>query len=121
MNGFNFPKMFKGNGVDIISGKENVIKDLTLLLNSELFEFTDDPGYGSNLPLLRYRPDTPLNRDLIIDAIYDVQMFCPNVRFQRSHITVKKEKPGVLEIAVPLRIDNQNYITDVVLYVEAQG
>lgn len=121
MNGFNFPKLFKGNSVDIISGKECVVKDLTLLLNSELFEFRYDPGYGSNLPLLRYRPDTPLNRDLLVDALYDVQMFCPNVRFDRSQITITKKEAGILEFAVPVLVDNQDHLTDVVLYVEAQG
>lgn len=121
MNGFNFPTIFKGNGVDIVSGKECVVKDLTLLLNSELFEFRFDPGYGSNLPLLRYRPDTPINRDLLIDALYDVQMFCPNVHFDRNQIVIKKTKAGQLEFTVPVLIDNDTYETEVMLYVEAQS
>lgn len=123
MNGWNFPEIFKtnGNGVDIIEGKEDVIKDLRLLMNSELFEMRYDPGYGSNVPLLRYRPDTQLNRDLIIDAVFDAQIFCPNVRFTRSSITIERADEVSYRITVPVTIDNSDYKTDVVLYVQAMN
>ncbi len=117
MNGFNFPVMFKGNAVDIIDGKEAVINQLSLLINSELFEFRYDPGYGSNVPMLRYKPDTPLTRDLLVDAIYDLLMFCPNITFSRNQIIIKKEKPAQYTITVPIYIDTADHSVELQLLV----
>ena len=117
MNGFNFPNIFKGNSVDIIDGKEAVIKQLSLLINSELFEFRYDPGYGSNVPLLRYKPDNQLTRDLVKDAIYDLLMFCPAITFLRSQIVIKKSRPGTYEVTVPVYIDAATHAVEIQLLV----
>lgn len=120
MNGWNFPTLFSGNAVDIISGTQDVIKDLNLLVNSEMFEFRFDPVCGSNVPLLRFRPKTQLTKDLIVDAIFDIQNYCPNVRFDRSQVVVNfLSEPGTIQIYIPAVVDNQDFITDIVLYVEA--
>lgn len=120
MNGFNFPKIFKGNAVDIITKKEAVINQFTLLMNSELFEMRYDPGYGSNVPLLRFKPDTQLNRDLLVDAIYDAQIFCPSISFTRDQVRVTKKQPGVYTIEIPAIIDGSDIITDIQLLVEGE-
>lgn len=120
MNGFNFPKLFKGNRVNVIEGKECIVKQFTLLVNSELFEFRYDPGYGSNVPLLTYKPDTQLNRDLIIDAIYDLQILCPNVQFTRDNISISHKTPAVLEITVSAVMTTNDIVQDVQIYVDSQ-
>lgn len=109
MDGFNFPNLFKGNGVDIIADKQAITTQLALLMNSELFEFRYDPGYGSNVPLLKFKPDTQLNRDLLVDAIYDTQIFCPNLHFNRSQVEITKTKPGVLDVNISATLDLNDY------------
>lgn len=121
MNGFNFPNIFKGNSVDIISDKQAVTNQLALLLNSELFELRYDPGYGSNVPLLRFKPDTQLNRDLLIDAIYDAQIFCPNIRFKRDQIEIKKTRPGVLDIYISAIVDLNDYPMQLQILLEGEN
>ena len=121
MNSWDFPNIFsrKGNGVNIISGQEATSKNLNLLLKSELFEMKYDPGYGSNVPLLRFKPDNQLTRDLLIDAIVDAQIFCPNVRFNRNLVEIEKSAPATYRITVPVVVDNDDYETVVVVYVDA--
>ena len=121
MNSWDFPNIFsrKGNGVNIISGEEATSKNLNLLLKSELFEMKYDPGYGSNVPLLRFKPDNQLTRDLLIDAIVDAQIFCPNVRFNRNLVEIEKSAPATYRITVPVVVDNDDYETVVVVYVDA--
>ena len=121
MGCFNFPKIFKGNSVDIITGKEAAVVQLGLLINSELFEFRYDPVYGSNLPLLRFKPDNQLTRDLIVDAIYDAQMFCPNIRFNRNQVKIEKIKPGQLLINVDATLDNNEFTTELQLLMEVES
>ena len=121
MNGFNFPNIFKGNSVDIISDKQAVTNQLALLLNSELFELRYDPGYGSNVPLLRFKPDTQLNRDLLVDAIYDAQIFCPNIRFRRDQIEIKKTRPGVLDIYISATVDLNDYPMQLQILLEGEN
>lgn len=120
MKGFNFPNIFKGNAVEIIDGKESARTQLGLLIKSEVGEFKDDPGYGSNLPLLQYKPDGALTRDLIKDSIYDLQMFCPNLRYVRNSIQIEKHLPGVLKITVPMIIDTDQHLTTVSLFTEVE-
>lgn len=119
MKGFDFPKMFSGNSVSIISGRDCIVKQLSLLLHSELYEFRYDPGYGSNVPLLRFRPDNRFTRDLLIDAIYDAQIFCPNIHFSRGQIVITKEGPATWRVHVPILMDTNDVVTDVILYLEA--
>ena len=121
MNGFNFPNLFKGNSVDVLTGKEAVTSQLALLLNSELFEMRYDPAYGSNVPLLRFKPDTPLNRDLLIDAIYDAQIFCPNIHFSRNQVEIVKTKPGVLDINITATVDLTDYPMQLQILLEEQS
>lgn len=118
MNGFNFPNIFKGNATDVITGKEAIIEQLSLLFNSELFEFRYDPGYGSNVPLLRFKPDTQLTRDLLTDAIYDSLMFCPSITFTRSQIQISKKEPGVYTVDVPIYMIDADYRIDIQLLVQ---
>ena len=120
LKGFNFPNIFKGNAVEIIDGKESARTQLGLLIKSEVGEFKDDPGYGSNLPLLQYKPDGALTRDLIKDSIYDLQMFCPNLRDVRNSIQIEKHSPGVLKITVPMVIDTDQHLTTVSLFTEVE-
>lgn len=116
IKGFDFPNIFTGgNAVSIISGKENVIKDLKLLFESETGEFRYDPGYGSNVKLLKYKPKNQLTLDLLVDAIVESQMFMPNVMFDRDSIKITFEKPGEISITISAIIDNNNYITELVL------
>ena len=121
MNSWDFPNIFsrKGNGVNIISGQAATSKNLNLLLKSELFEMKYDPGYGSNVPLLRFKPDNQLTRDLLIDAIVDAQIFCPNVRFNRNLVEIEKSAPATYRITVPVVVDNDDYETVVAVYVDA--
>lgn len=120
MVSWNFPNIFKGNEVDLIEGREAAISDLQLLINSELFEFRFDPAYGSKLPMLLYKPKNQLTKDLIADACYEFQAFCPNIRFRRDQVITTYTEPGKATIYIPITIDNNNYTTDVLLYVEAQ-
>ena len=109
MIGFNFPNIFKGNAVDLISDKHAITNQLGLLFKSELFEFRFDPGYGSNVPLLRFKPEGQLTRDLLVDAVYDAQIFCPNLHFTRSQVEITKTKPGVLDVSISATLDLNNY------------
>lgn len=118
---FDFPRIFRGNAVNIIEGRAAVIKQLQLLISSELFEFRFDPGYGSNLPLLKFRPKNKLTEDLIVDAVYELQNYCPNIRFDRSQVQVRYPEPAVIELTIPCVLDTDDYETDIVLYVEAGG
>lgn len=118
-NGWAFPFVFSGNAVEVLEGTQDVLKDLNLLVNSELFEFRFDPGYGSNIPLLKFKPRTQLTKDLVIDAIFDLQNYCPNIRFDRSQVVVNYTGPATMQVYIPAIIDNQDYITDIVLNVEA--
>lgn len=119
MSSWNFPKIFKGNAVDVVEGAQAAISNMQLLINSELFEFRYDPAYGSNVPLLLFRPKTLLTKDLIVDAVYELQYYCPNIRFDRSQIVVNFKEPAKATIYIPAIIDNQDHITDIVLYAEA--
>lgn len=120
-NGWNFPKIFnEGNAVDIVTGAQNVVKDIELLINSELFEFRFDPAYGSNIPLLKFKPKTQLTKDLVVDAIFDLQNYCPNVRFDRSQVVVNyTNEAATMQIYIPAIIDNHDFIADILLNVEA--
>lgn len=119
MKSFNFPRLFNGNSIDIIEGKECVFKNLSLLFQSELYEFRYDPGYGSNVPLLLFRTDTQLTRDLLVDSIFDAQIFCPNVIFDRSQVVITKQEPGVYRVYIPTVIATNDVINDLVIYLEA--
>lgn len=121
MDGFNFPNIFKGNAVDILKDKEAITTQLRLLFNSELFEFRYDPGYGSNVPLLRLRVDNQLTRDLLVDAIYDAQIFCPNLRFNRNQVEITKTEPGVLDISIAATLDLNDYPMQLQILLEEQS
>lgn len=121
MTGWNFPKIFNGNAVDVIEDAESATVDLQLLINSEIFEFRYDPAYGSNVPMLLFKPKSPLTRDLIVSACYELQNFCPNIRFKRDQVVVKYTTPGEAKIYIPVLIDNQTYTMDVILYAEAKS
>lgn len=110
MKGFNFPEIFKtqSNGVDIIEGAADVVKDLKLLFESEVGEMQFDPGYGSNIKLLKFRPKNQLTLDLAVDAITESQMFIPNIAFDRDSVEVKFKNPGEMDINITARIDNNN-------------
>ena len=79
-----------------------------------------DPGYGSNVPLLRFKPDTPLNRDLLVDAIYDAQIFCPNLHFTRNQVEIQKSSPGVLDIYITATIDLNDYPMQLQIILEGE-
>lgn len=121
MNGFNFPTMFSGNAVEIISDVQAVTTQLALLLNSELYEFRYDPGYGSNVPLLRLRPNSQLTLDLLTDAIYDAQIFCPNVHFSRNQIAITKSQPAQLDVTIDATIDNSIIPMTLQILLEAES
>lgn len=121
MNSWNFPNIFKGSEVDIVSGAAGAISNLQLLINSELFEFRFDPAYGANVPLLLFRPKTKLTEDLLVDAIYELQNYCPNIRFDRNQVVITQLEPGRASIYIPAIIDNETYVTDILLYAEAKS
>jgi phage baseplate assembly protein W len=121
MQSWNFPNIFKGNGVDIIKDREAALSNLNLLINSEIFEYRFDPEYGSKIPMLLYRPKNQLTKDLIADACYELQAFCPNIRFRRDQVVIKYTEPGEAEIYIPITIDNNNFTTDIILYAEAKN
>jgi len=119
VTGFNFPSIFKGgNSVSILQGKEDIIKDLRLLFESETGEFRFDPGYGCNVKLLKYKPKNSLTINLLIDAIVETQMFMPNVMFDRNSVKVSYIKPGQVNITISAIIGNNNYITELVILQE---
>jgi hypothetical protein len=112
MDGWNFPTVFSGNAISILEGREDVIKDLKLLFNSEMFEFTQDPLYGSAIPTLRFRPKNQLTLDLFVDAMIQAEAFLPNVHFNRSTIKTTFLKGGEVNISVEVRIDlDRGYMT----------
>lgn len=110
MKGFNFPDIFKtqSNGVDIIEDSADVIKDLKLLFESEVGEMKYDPGYGSNLKLMRFRPKNQLTTDLTVDAVVESQMFIPNIAFDRDSVQIAYKNPGEIDITISAKIDNNN-------------
>ena len=119
VTGFNFPNIFKGgNSVSILQGKEDIIKDLKLLFESETREFRFDPGYGCNVKLLKYKPKNSLTINLLIDAIIETQMFMPNVMFDRNSVKISYIKPGQVNITISAIIGNNNYITELVILQE---
>lgn len=120
-SGWNFPKIFKGNSVDVISGSEDVIKDLTLLFNSEVLEYRFDPGYGSNVELIRLRPKSQLTLDLLVDAIVESQMFIPNLIFNRDSVSVSYGKAGEVNIQIRAIIDNNSYVSEIQLIQGGQN
>lgn len=114
-NGWNFPKIFDGNGVSILSGVDDVVKDLKLLFNSEVLEYRFDPGYGSNVELIRLRPKSRLTLDLLVDAIVEAQMFIPNLVFNRDSVNVGYGKAGEVQIQIRAIIDNNSYVSEIQL------
>lgn len=121
MISWNFPRIFRHGKVDTVSGTQAAIVDFSLLIRSELFEFRYDPGYGSNVPTLLYRPANTVTEELLKDAFCDLQMFAPNVIFTRDKIQIKKTEPAVWQVTIPVYIDNANYASDLHLYVEAKS
>lgn len=119
MKSWNFPNIFRGNGVDLLEGEQAALSNLQLLINSELFEFRFDPAYGSTVPMLLYRPKNQLTKDLVADAVYELQAFCPNIRFRRDQVVTTYTEPGKATVYIPATIDNNNFTTDILLYVEA--
>lgn len=121
MTGISFPEMFDGNSVKLVSGVEAVISDLKVLFDSETYEYRFDPGYGSNVPLLRLRPKTQLTLDLLVDAICESQMFIPNIAFNRNSVEIKYLKGGEADVKINAVIDNQNYVTELKLIVKGMS
>jgi hypothetical protein len=109
MNGWDFPTIFKGNAVSILKGAEDVIKDLKLFFNSERYEFTQDPRYGSNVPEIRFRPKSRLTLDLLGVAISQAEVFFPNVFIRKDTIQVKYLRPGEIQVTIDVLIDLQKY------------
>lgn len=119
--GWNFPKMLEGNSISLLSGVEDVIKDLKLLFNTEVFEYRFDPGYGSNVELVRLRPKSQLTLDLLVDAICESQMFLPNLSFNRDAVTVTYGKAGEVNVQIRAIIDNNSYVTEIQLFQGGQN
>lgn len=115
MNGFAFPKIFDGNSVKILEGVEDVVKDLKILFSTEVYEYRFDPGYGSNVELVRLRPKNQLTLDLLVDAITESKLFIPNISFDRESVQVAYKKAGEVEIKINAIIDNNSYITELVI------
>lgn len=110
--GWAFPKILDGNSVKLVAGIENVLDDLKLLFNSELYEYRYDPGYGSQVPLLKLRPKNRLTLDLLTDAITEAQLFIPNISFNRDSVEITYGKPGTVDIKIQALIDTNSYITE---------
>lgn len=120
MTGWAFPTLFKSNTVSIEEGKTAVVTQLSLLINSEIYEYRYDPGYGSNVPRIRYNVDNQLTRDLLTDAIYDCQIFCPNIIFSRNDVKIQKNiRAGEYEVYISAKIDTNDYIDTIQLLVDA--
>lgn len=119
MNSWAFPRLFTSNRVKLEEDKQSVTTQFKLLINSELYEMRYDPGYGSNVPLLKYRPANQLTKDLLTDAIYDAQIFCPNIVYARDQIEIKKVAPAEYEATISAKIDLQNYITNIQVIIDA--
>lgn len=117
MKGWAFPRIFEGNSVKLVDGVEAVIQDLKLLFEAEPLEFRLDPGYGSNVKLLKFRPKNQLTLDLMVDAICQSQLFIPNVIFKRDSVKVKYIAAGV-DIEIRAIIDKNNYIQEIHLVQE---
>ena len=120
MKSWNFPNLFKGNAVDIAEDAIAAKQALELLLNSEIQEFVFDPVYGCNIPSLTFSVKSKLTEDLIVDSIYELQLYCPNLRFERNQVQVTFTEPGECSIYIPIRIDLNNFSTEVFLYAEAK-
>lgn len=121
MTGVSFPEMFDGNAVKLVSGVEAVVNDLKVLFESEVYEYRFDPGYGSNVPLIKLRPKNQLTLDLLVDAICESQMFIPNISFNRNSVEVKYLKGGEADVKINAVIDNQNYVTELQLLVQGMS
>ena len=122
MTGWAFPTLFTSNKVSIEEGKKAVTTQLSLLINSEIYEYRYDSGYGSNVPTIRYNVDNQLTRDLLTDAIYDVQIFCPNIIFSRNDVKIQKNsRAGEYEVYISAKIDTNDYIDTIQLLVDASN
>lgn len=121
MKGWAFPKIFEGNSVKLVEGVEAVIQDLKLLFEVEPMEFGGDPGFGSNMKLLKFRPKNQLTLDLMVDAICQSQLFIPNVVFSRDSVKIAYKKGGEVDITIRAVIDKNNYIQEIHLVQEDQA
>ena len=112
--------MFSGNSIGIEEDKESIHTQFSLLTRSELYEFRYDPGYGSNVPLLLHKPANVVTEGLIQDALYDQQMFCPNVVFSRDQIVLEKTAPAQYKVNIQATIDLNAYVTDIQLLLDIE-
>lgn len=96
MKSFNWPDIFKGGRVEILSDKDAVKNNLKLLLGAEKTGLFGDPGFGTLLKRYLYEQNSTVMRDLVREEIYDsIRRYAPQVRVDRTGIDIEKEKSVV--------------------------
>ena len=113
MRSIGFPNIFNKNGttIKVISDHEATMSNLRLLLLSEKNSLFGDPYFGTNLKRLLFEPNNVVLRDIVIDDIYTaILQFMPQIRVERSDITVVSDRTSVY---VTIRALNMlDYTTD---------
>lgn len=92
MNCIGFPKIFKGNSTNIITGLEASRECLRLLLSTEVGELFGDPEFGIRLKKYTFNQNNYILRDIIIDELFEqINTFCPQIKVSRNDIDIEQE------------------------------
>lgn len=93
MNCMGFPKIFKGNSTNIITGLDATKECLRLLLSTEVGELFGDPEFGVRVKKYTHNQNNYVLRDIIIDDLFEaINTFCPQIKVSRNDINIEQER-----------------------------
>ena len=111
MRSIQFPNMFTRTTTNVTEDYFATLQNLKMLLYSNKGELFGDPYFGSNLKRYLYDQNDVILRDILIDDIYTaIITFMPQLRLERSNITINSE--GNKIIVTIAAINRVNYQTD---------
>ena len=111
MRSIQFPNMFTRTTTNVTEDYFATLQNLKMLLYSNKGELFGDPYFGSNLKRYLYDQNDVILRDILIDDIYTaIITFMPQLRLERSNITINSE--GNKIIVTISAINRVNYQTD---------
>lgn len=93
MKSFNWPDIFKGGRVEILSDKDAAKNNLKLLLGAEKTGLFGDPSFGTLLKKYLHEQNSTVMRDLVREEVYDsILRYAPQIKVDRKDIDITKEK-----------------------------